>query len=120
MKIAGENIDMIRGDSEAILVSLIAVDDETEVPIVDGDIVYMTVMTMDGTEQVVIGKVVDRHFFNGKAVIHLKHVDTRNLVPATYKYDIRIARQGKAPKTIVPEDPETHPLLTIHKEVTRL
>lgn len=120
MKITGENIDMKRGDSVVILVGLIAEDDETEIPITDGDVVYMTAKALDGSDQVVISKMVNKHFVNGLAPIHLKNIDTRDLVPASYEYDIRVARQGTAPKTVVPEDPATHPTLTIHREVTTL
>ena len=111
MKIQGTNISMIRGDTEAIKVSC-RDESGTDIPLVEGDIVYFTVKRSTNTEEKILQKIVTE-FTEGVALITIFPEDTRELKTGIYNYDIQLNRANGQVKTIIP--PST---FTINAEVT--
>lgn len=116
MKIDGQNLSMIRGDSETLTISCA---DPSGVPLPFGmnDTVYLTVKTSSGSEtkcfQKSVGYTPAIPFINGKAVISITPNDTRGLAFGTYVYDIQWNKSDGSVITIVPKSK-----FTIEEEVT--
>ena len=100
MKIQGTNISMIRGDSQSIIVSVIDTDDN-KVPLITGDIIYLTVKDSVNTEEKVLQKVVTQ-FEDGNATIEITPDDTKDIPFKTYVYDIQLNRVDGTVNTIIP------------------
>ena len=100
MKIKGTDIEMIRGDTEAIR---IGVQDagSLKVDLVDGDVVHFTVKTDPNTEAIILQKIVSE-FIEGEALITIYPQDTSGLQFRSYVYDIQLTRANGTVKTIVP------------------
>ena len=111
MKIQGTNISMIRGDSQSIIVS-VKDKDGNEVPLITGDIIYLTVKHSVNTEEKVLQKVVTQ-FEDGNAIIEITPDDTKDIPFKTYVYDIQLNRVDGTVSTIVPPSN-----FTIDREVT--
>jgi hypothetical protein len=100
VRIAGNDIFMIRGDTETILVSCKNSEGEP-VPFVPGDTIYFTVKRSTRDEKKVLQKVVTE-FQDGKAVIEIEHEDTKDLEFQTYVYDVQHTSAGGKVTTIIP------------------
>ena len=111
MKIQGTNISMIRGDSQSIIVSVKDKDDN-KVPLITGDMIYLTVKDSVNTEEKVLQKVVTQ-FEDGNATIEITPSDTNNIPFKTYVYDIQLNRADGTVNTIIPPSS-----FTIGSEVT--
>lgn len=111
MKIQDTNISMIRGDSEAIKVSC-RDESGTDIPLVEGDIVYFTVKRSTNTEEKTLQKIVTE-FTEGAALITIFPKDTRELKTGNYYYDIQLNRANGQVKTIIPPSK-----FTLNAEVT--
>jgi hypothetical protein len=111
MKIQGTNISMIRGDTEAIKVSC-RDESGTDIPLVEGDIVYFTVKRSTNTEEKILQKIVTE-FTEGVALITIFPEDTKELKTGIYYYDIQLNRANGQVKTIIPPSK-----FTINEEVT--
>lgn len=111
MKIQGTNISMIRGDTEAIKVSC-RDESGTDIPLVEGDIVYFTVKRSTNTEEKTLQKIITE-FTDGVALITIFPEDTKELKTGIYYYDIQLNRANGQVKTIIPPSK-----FTINAEVT--
>ena len=100
MKIQGTNISMIRGDSQSIIVSVKDKDDN-KVPLITGDMIYLTVKDSVNTEEKVLQKVVTQ-FEDGNATIEITPDDTNDIPFKTYVYDIQLNRVDGTVNTIIP------------------
>lgn len=100
MKIQGNSLSMVRGDSESIVVSF---EDSNglSIPLVTGDIIYFTVKPSVNTSIKSFQKVVTT-FVDGKAVIEILPVDTKTLRFGIYVYDIQLSRSDETVRTIIP------------------
>lgn len=101
MNILGTDVTMIRGDTEAMKVSL---SDElgTKINLVTGDKVYLTIKQNAGTDEKVFQKVVTV-FDDGEALIPINPEDTKGVKPQTYVYDIQVNRGTGDVKTVIPK-----------------
>lgn len=111
MKINGTNLTMIRGDTEAIKLTVKNNLGEV-IPLDLGDTVYFTVKTSPNLKTKIMQKVITE-FNEGLAVIPINPIDTKDLMVGTYTYDIQLNRANGDVKTIIPPS-----LLTIASEVT--
>lgn len=111
MIIQGTNLSMIRGDSEAILLS---VKDSKGVmqPLEEGDKIYLTVKESLDTAAKSL-QVIVTEFEEGKALITINPSDTKELKPGVYFYDIQLNRKDGSVKTIIKPS-----RFVIEKEVT--
>ena len=100
MKIYGTNISMIRGDSQSITVS-VKDKDGNKVPLITGDIIYLTVKYNVNTEEKVLQKVITQ-FEDGNATIEITPDDTKDIPFKTYVYDIQLNRVDGTVSTIIP------------------
>ena len=100
MKIQGTNISMTRGDSENITISI---NDKNgnKVPLITGDMIYLTVKQSINTEKKVLQKVVTQ-FEDGNAIIEITPNDTKDIPFRTYVYDIQLNRVDGTVSTIIP------------------
>ena len=98
MTITGTNMSMIRGDTEAFTVA--CAEDGVARPFVTGDTVYFTVKkTVSDTEKA-LQKVITS-FTNGKALVDISPIDTKNLDAKPYVYDIQIVFSNGTKKTVI-------------------
>ena len=111
MKIHGTNISMIRGDSQSVTVS-VKDKDGNKVPLITGDIIYLTVQYNVNAEEKVLQKVITQ-FEDGNANIEITPNDTKDIPFNTYVYDIQLNRVDGTVSTIVPPSN-----FTIDREVT--
>lgn len=100
MKLSGYRIEMIRGDTEGIIVSVKTKDGEDK-PLTEGDIIYFTVKKSIYTDEILLQKTITT-FDDGKAHINISPSDTKGLRYDTYVYDIQWTSSAGAVKTIVP------------------
>ena len=99
MKIIGNSIFMIRGDSETITVSL--QQDGVDVPLVAGDTIYLTVKSDTQIDEKILQKTVTS-FADGKAVITILPADTKSLpAPIELMYDVQLSKADGSVITIV-------------------
>lgn len=99
MIVEGQDLSMVRGDSEAITVSMRK--DGESVPFVAGDTVYFTVKASPKLADIALQKVVVNFEQDGSARIELKPEDTKKLTPRQYWYDIQYTSAAGDVKTIV-------------------
>lgn len=111
MIVEGQNLSMVRGDSEAITVTM-RKDDET-VPFTTGDTVYFTVKASPKLPDIALQKIVVDFTQDGAARIELKPEDTKKLTPRQYWYDIQYTSAAGDVKTIVGKS-----MFTLREEVT--
>lgn len=100
MKLSGYRIEMIRGDTEGIIVSVKTKDGEDK-PLTEGDIIYFTVKKSIHTDEILLQKTITT-FDDGKAHINISPSDTKDLAYGLYVYDIQMNSSAGAVKTIVP------------------
>ena len=100
MNIRGTNISMIRGDSQSIIVFIID-KDGNKVPLIAGDVIYLTVKRSVYTAEKVLQKVVTQ-FEDGNATIEITPDDTKDIPFKTYVYDIQFNRADGTVNTIIP------------------
>ncbi len=100
MRITGNSISMIRGDSESIIVSCKDSNGDP-VPFEPGDTVYFTVKETVNTDVKLLQKQVTE-FENGKAIIEILPEDTKHLRFQSYVYDIQLTKAGGVVTTIIP------------------
>ncbi len=98
MTINGNDIRMIRGDTEQLVVTC-QLSDGTERPFEDGDTVTLTVAWPMGRE--VLQKTVTS-FREGTAFVLLNHEDTNDLTPGEYAYDVQLTAKDGTVATIIP------------------
>ena len=98
MTINGNDIRMIRGDTEQLVVTC-QLSDGTERPFEEGDTVTITVAWPLG--ETVLQKTVTS-LQEGAAVILLSHADTNELFPAEYIYDVQLTAKDGTVATIIP------------------
>lgn len=111
MKIQGNNIEMIRGDTETIRLSLFNKED-AKVPLDEGDLVYFTVKESTNTESILLQKIIT-DFVDGTVIINIQPEDTKDLRFRDYVYDIQLNRVNGDVKTVIPPSK-----FTIGSEVT--
>ncbi|HZJ99386.1 MAG TPA: hypothetical protein VFC79_05245 [Tissierellaceae bacterium] len=100
MEIQGTNISMIRGDTQSIIIS-VKDKDGNKVPLITGDMIYLTVKQSINTEKKVLQKVVTQ-FEDGNAIIEITPDDTKDIPFRTYVYDIQLNRVDGTVSTIIP------------------
>ena len=100
MRVIGTDIMMIRGDTEALRVSVQSANRD-KLFLSEGDVVYFTVKLSPKTEDKLIQKVITE-FQNGDAIIKIDPKDTKDFDFKTYYYDIQLTRKNGDVKTIVP------------------
>lgn len=100
MEIQGTNISMTRGDSQSIIIS-VKDKDGNKVPLITGDMIYLTVKQSINTEKKVLQKVVTQ-FEDGNAIIEITPDDTKDIPFRTYVYDIQLNRVDGTVSTIIP------------------
>lgn len=98
MTINGNDIRMIRGDTEQLVVTC-QLSDGTERPFEEGDVVAFTVAWPLG--ETVLQKTVTS-FVEGAAEILIAHEDTNELIPAEYAYDVQLTARDGTVATIIP------------------
>lgn len=100
MIVDGNNMKMIRGDSETISISFL---DKDKNPYVfsQGDVIYFTVKKSINTKRTAIQKIVD-DFPDGELRISIKPSDTSDLEYGSYVYDIQYNKHDGTVKTIIP------------------
>ena len=98
MTINGEDISMIRGDTESLTVSI--TEDGEAKDFVDGDTVYFTVKANKETTTKTLQKTVTS-FTDGAAVIEIAHADTSSLTVGIYDYDIQATFADGTVKTVI-------------------
>lgn len=92
MTVSGTNLSMVRGDSEAILVT-------PSVAFEPGDVVFFTVRRVVDSP-IMIQKTITT-FIDGAAHISIEPEDTQTLRPGTYVYDIQVTWADGSVKTLV-------------------
>lgn len=100
MKVNGTDLQVIRGDTEAINVNVRDASG-VSVPFVTGDTVYFTVKKSVYDTAKLFQKVVTT-FTEGSAHIEIAPEDTKLLNPGRYVYDIQLTKVDGSVKTIVP------------------
>ena len=109
MKVDGNNLSMIRGDSESITITFTNENDE-QIPLVSGDKIYFTVKTSTTVKEKLIQKLITA-FQDGDAIIEIDPDDTKDLAYRAYVYDVQwVDRNDKKTTVIEPAvfkiDPE--------------
>lgn len=111
MRVSGQKLLMIRGDTESFTVS-IKNDLGEKIDLVTGDKIYFTVKTSPQTEEKVLQKIIES-FNDGNAEIFIEHVDTKDLPTGDYVYDIQWTHSDGSVNTIIPPN-----VFEIAEEVT--
>lgn len=101
MIIKGNEISMIRGDSETIQVSCRDMNDE-KIKFISGDRVYMTVKESIHTSEKLFQKVIETFTEDGDAIIEINPEDTKNMCFDTYVYDVQFVKADGKVTTIIP------------------
>ena len=101
MIIRGNDISMIRGDSESVQVSCFDAEGN-KIPFMLGDRVYMTVKESFRTPDKILQKLVVQFTEFGDAIIEIEPQDTKDLDFENYVYDIQFVKADGKVKTIVP------------------
>lgn len=100
MIVDGNNIKMIRGDSETISISFVGKDGKP-MSFSEEDIMYFTVKRSVNTKRIAIQKII-RDFPNGELRIDIEPSDTSDLAYGDYVYDIQFNKHDGTVKTIIP------------------
>ncbi|MEL7659632.1 hypothetical protein [Acetobacterium wieringae] len=98
MKVSGNTITMINGDSETISVSAIDVTGASAA-FMPGDTVYFTVKKYTSDTTPTIQKIITE-FSDGEAIVELFPEDTID-IPGGYIYDIQLNRADGSVTTII-------------------
>jgi len=101
MRIKGNTIYLVRGDTASITVSAADQYDASR-PFVAGDTVYFTVKKSTRTEIKEVQKIITVFNMNGQAVFDIEHEDTKNMSFGTYYYDIQLTSAEGRVITIIP------------------
>lgn len=112
MKVKGNSLSMVRGDSESLIISMES-DDGTLIPFQEGDTVYFTVKTSTMTEDKTLQKIITV-FQEGIAIAPIDPIDTKLLNYGSYVFDIQVVFRDGTVTTIVPPPTE----FNILEEVT--
>lgn len=99
MKVSGNNISMIRGDSETITVTCKDLTDSI-IPLETGDTIYFTIKDNVNTEVKILQKVITV-FTDGIAIIEILPADTKPLKYKDYLYDVQLTRENHTVTTII-------------------
>ena len=100
MKVDGNNITMTRGDSETISI-FCRNEDLTLAPFVTGDIIYFTVKANMHEEIITLQKIITI-FTDGKAIVVIAPLDTKELAFRSYVYDVQLTKADGTVSTIIP------------------
>ena len=100
MKVDGNNITMTRGDSETISI-FCRNEDLTIVPLVTGDKIYFTVKTNVHEVIIILQKIITI-FTDGKAIVIIAPLDTKELKFKSYVYDVQLTKADGTVSTIIP------------------
>lgn len=101
MRIRGTDIEMIRGDTEVIEVTLVD-SEEGEIPFEEGSTIYFTVKDDIRREEYAFQKKITEFTEDGKAIIKIYPYDTHFLQPRdSYVYDIQLTDAEKNVTTLV-------------------
>lgn len=92
-------IHMIRGDSETIIVT--CSDNGDVVPFAEGDTIYFTVKEDVDCTAKKLQKIITEFEENGRAIIPINPIDTKDLKFMDYVYDIQFNRADGRVSTIV-------------------
>ena len=98
MTITGTNMSMVRGDTEAFTVA--CTEDGVARSFVTGDTVYFTVKKTVSETEKTLQKVITT-FTDGKALVDILPIDTKNLDAKPYVYDIQIVFSNGTKKTVI-------------------
>ena len=110
MVIDGKNLTITRGDTDNITVTI--KENDIQVPLVDGDTVYLTVKKSINDKVIILQKIITA-FTEGSAFITINPIDTDDLAFSDYVYDIQLTKVDGTITTLV--TPNT---FTIGGEVT--
>ncbi|MDF2841757.1 MAG: ArtI [Herbinix sp.] len=103
MKIVGTNMHMSRGDSESIAV-MFRDSDGNHIPLVTGDTIYFTVKKSILDTEKKLQKIITT-FIDGKAIVQIDPIDTKNLPYGKYVYDVQLTKSsGNVTTLITPSD----------------
>lgn len=111
MNTDGTNLEMIRGDTEVLVVSCTNSEGDP-IDFEAGDRIYFTVKEDTTTEIIIFQKIITE-FTDGKAIITILPEDTKSLEFKNYMYDIQLTKADGTVTTIVPVS-----FFTIRGEVT--
>lgn len=100
MQITNSNMSMTRGDSESFTVFYTDASG-INIPLVTGDTIYFTVKNSIYTKDTILQKVITE-FNDGKAVIVITHIDTKDIPYGLYYYDIQLTKTDGTVTTIIP------------------
>lgn len=100
MIVDGTNIEMIRGDTEFLTVSLVDTKGN-KIDLVEGDTIHFTIKEYVSNNIIKLQKVVTE-FIEGEAFIEIKSIDTKDWLFKNYIYDVQLTRGIDYVKTIVP------------------
>ena len=104
MKIEGNTISMIRGDSESLSIRCRGADGGAY-PFQEGDRVYFTVKKSEYTQTKLFQKVVTSFGEEGEALIELAPEDTKGADYGVYRYDVQLTdRDGRVTTILPPAD----------------
>lgn len=99
MRIKGNDIYMIRGDSETITVS--CEENGEKVYFSEGETIHFTVKDNVYSKNKRLQKIITS-FVDGEAIIEIDPEDTKGLDFTTYEYDIQYTDKNGRVKTIIP------------------
>lgn len=102
MIVDGNNMYMIRGDSEIITVSCTDQQGEDIKFVTGQDTVYFTVKVSPSVTTKIFQKVITTFDATGVAVVEINPEDTKLLSYREYKYDIQWTKHDGTIKTLVP------------------
>lgn len=100
MKVNGNILSMVRGDSESIILSL--KKDGNMIPFNQGDTVYFTVKQSYTTEDIALQKIITEFNEDGNCIIEIEPEDTKELSFRSYVYDIQLTDSNGRVTTIIP------------------
>lgn len=100
MIIQGTNLQMIRGDSESLIIEIEEAD-STPYEFQDGDTIYFTVKQRASSKEKVLQKIV-KIFPGNQAIIEINPKDTSSLGFRKYVYDIQLTKANGRVTTVVP------------------
>lgn len=111
MRVSGQKMSMIRGDTESFTVSIQNEAGE-KIALQNGDKIYFTVKTSPKVEEKILQKLIES-FNDGNAEIFIEHNDTKDLPTGDYVYDIQWTKADESVTTIIPPN-----VFEIAEEVT--
>ena len=104
MRIEGNTISMIRGDSESLTIRCQEPDGDAH-PFQEGDKVYFTIKKSEYTQVKLFQKVVTAFGEEGEAQVEISPEDTREMDFGVYRYDVQLTdREGRVTTILPPGD----------------